>query len=293
MKKLITTLMLMGITTICLAQKPMVGFTEDEIKTYNKIEFSTASWDKTYESEIWCLWTKHTSFDLMSFYVFKYGETKNVMFTNATQDDEMALLILDQVRENSVYKGDNKYYDKKTGLTVECKYDKNKNIDIPRVLVEYPIEYIDRPDREEALHKLQLDPAKKHILHVGLYTSRKNQVEFFEYARSMPECEFHSLGNRADNFKWYSGNFPIFHEGEGTVHDSNLVKDWNNTFSINSLKLAKKHNSEWYRWKLSNNYERAVFLKGDSVFPRETQRYQWANHNGLPLTFRPNPELTT
>ena len=74
MKKLITTLMLMGITTICLAQKPMVGFTEDEIKTYNKIQFSTVYWDKTYESEIWCLWTKHTSFDLMSFYVFKYGE---------------------------------------------------------------------------------------------------------------------------------------------------------------------------------------------------------------------------
>ena len=82
-----------------------------------------------------------------------------------------------------------------------------------------------------------------------------------------------------NNPKWYSGNFPIFHEGEGTVHDSNLVKNWNNTFSINSLKLAKKHNPEWYRWKLSNNYERAVFLKGDSVFPRETQRYQWANHN--------------
>jgi hypothetical protein len=34
MKKLITTLMLMGITTICLAQKPMVSFTEDEIKTW-------------------------------------------------------------------------------------------------------------------------------------------------------------------------------------------------------------------------------------------------------------------
>jgi hypothetical protein len=37
MKKLITTLMLMGITTICLAQKPMVGFTENEIKNMNTI----------------------------------------------------------------------------------------------------------------------------------------------------------------------------------------------------------------------------------------------------------------
>jgi glycosyltransferase involved in cell wall biosynthesis len=82
-----------------------------------------------------------------------------------------------------------------------------------------------------------------------------------------------------DNPKWYSGNFPIFHEGEGTMHDSNLVKNWNQTFLINSLRLAKKYNPEWYRWKLSNNYERAVFLKGDAVFPRETQRYQWANRN--------------
>jgi SAM-dependent methyltransferase len=86
---------------------------------------------------------------------------------------------------------------------------------------------------------------------------------------------------RTNNPKWYSGEFPIFHDGEGTVHDSNLVKNWNHTFTINSLKLAKKYNVEWYRWKLSNNYERAVFLKGDPVFPRETQRYQWANHNVL------------
>ena len=78
-----------------------------------------------------------------------------------------------------------------------------KNIDIPKVLVEYPIEYITRPDREDALKRLNLNPSKKHILHIGLFTSRKNQKEFFEYAKSLPEYEFHSVGNQADNFKWY------------------------------------------------------------------------------------------
>ncbi len=78
-----------------------------------------------------------------------------------------------------------------------------KNIDIPKVLVEYPIEYIDRPSREDALKHLDLDPSKKHILHIGLFTSRKNQKEFFEYAKALPEYEFHSVGNQADNFKWY------------------------------------------------------------------------------------------
>ena len=78
-----------------------------------------------------------------------------------------------------------------------------KDIDIPQVVVYYPIEYVDRPNRTEALLNLGLDPNKKHVLHVGLYTSRKNQAEFFKYARQFPDVEFHSLGNRADNFKWY------------------------------------------------------------------------------------------
>jgi len=75
--------------------------------------------------------------------------------------------------------------------------------DIPKVLVEYPIEYNDRPDREKALKELNLDPSKKHILHVGLFTPRKNQAEFFEYARSLPDYVFHSVGNQSGNFAHY------------------------------------------------------------------------------------------
>jgi len=48
---------------------------------------------------------------------------------------------------------------------------------------------------------------------------------------------------------------------------------------INELNFAKQHNPEYYRWKLTNNYERAVFLKGDPVYPREATRYLWANNN--------------
>ena len=77
----------------------------------------------------------------------------------------------------------------------------------------------------------------------------------------------------------FKGDFPIYHIAEGTVHDNNLVQDWKQKFYKNELKLAKKYNPEHYRYLLSNNYERAVFLKGDPVFPRETQRYQWANLN--------------
>lgn len=76
-----------------------------------------------------------------------------------------------------------------------------------------------------------------------------------------------------------AGAFPIYHRAEGTMNDETLVQSWANKFLLNELKLAKKYNKDWYYWRLSNNYERAVFLKGDAVFPRETQRYEWAAQN--------------
>lgn len=79
-----------------------------------------------------------------------------------------------------------------------------KNINIPKFLAEYPIEFKERPDRTETLIKLGLDPNKKHILNVGLFTPRKNQAEIFELAKYFDHTvEFHFLGNQADNFKFY------------------------------------------------------------------------------------------
>ena len=84
------------------------------------------------------------------------------------------------------------------------------------------------------------------------------------------------------NARFDDGSFPIYHKAEGTVHDPELVQHWDNKFLLNELRLAEKYNKEWYYWRLSNNYERAVFLKGDAVFPRETQRYEFAGKNILP-----------
>jgi 2-polyprenyl-3-methyl-5-hydroxy-6-metoxy-1,4-benzoquinol methylase len=48
-----------------------------------------------------------------------------------------------------------------------------------------------------------------------------------------------------------------------------------------ALAYAKQYDNQLYRYLLSNNYERAVFLKGDPVLPREATRYLWANRNLL------------
>jgi hypothetical protein len=122
---------------------------------------------------------------------------------SALYNPKRKYIIVETSHDSSFDTTQKKFFPDKFMFVSDWQIQQYKDIDIPRVLVEYPIEYIKRPDREEALRKLQLDTTKKHILHVGLYTSRKNQAEFFEYARQFPEYEFHSLGNRADNFKWY------------------------------------------------------------------------------------------
>lgn len=48
----------------------------------------------------------------------------------------------------------------------------------------------------------------------------------------------------------FTGNFQIYHRGEGTVHDKTLVPDWDDVFLANSLKLAKKYNPKFYEKKV-------------------------------------------
>lgn len=80
-----------------------------------------------------------------------------------------------------------------------------KDWGIPYSITEYPIEKKVRPDRTKALKSLGLDPEYKHVLNVGLFTSRKNQKELFEIARELKneKIVFHFVGNQADNFSNY------------------------------------------------------------------------------------------
>lgn len=82
--------------------------------------------------------------------------------------------------------------------------DKFKVLDVPSEILEYPIE--NKEVRKiESQSFLGLDPSKKHILNVGLFTPGKNQSEMIEYARSLESfpVEFHFVGNQADNFSHY------------------------------------------------------------------------------------------
>jgi len=129
---------------------------------------------------------------------FMSGEIAKQIYTQ-----DRKYIIVETSHDSSFDTSTKQFFPDKFMFVSNWQIQQYKDIDIPQVVVYYPIEYVERPNRTEALLNLGLDPNKKHVLHVGLYTSRKNQAEFFEYARQFPDVEFHSLGNRADNFKWY------------------------------------------------------------------------------------------
>ena len=76
---------------------------------------------------------------------------------------------------------------------------------------------------------------------------------------------------------FYTGGFPIYHVGEGTVHDTDLVQNFGSVFAKNGRKLARKYNPKGYKWGLMNNFERYMAIKGEEVLPREKGRYLWAS----------------
>lgn len=67
----------------------------------------------------------------------------------------------------------------------------------------------------------------------------------------------------SDKIQLFEGEFPIFHPGEGTVFDQNLVPDWQEIFHINLLKIAKKYNPSWTGLHTGDYKKDLLFLKND------------------------------
>jgi FkbM family methyltransferase len=76
-----------------------------------------------------------------------------------------------------------------------------KDLGVPIEVINHEIDAGFRG--RSGLSNLGLDLNKKHIMQVGLFSKRKNQLETFEIARSMPDVEFHFLGGLTDNYKLY------------------------------------------------------------------------------------------
>ena len=75
--------------------------------------------------------------------------------------------IVETSHDSSFNTNNKNFFPDKFMFVSQWQINQYKDIDIPKVLVEYPIEYKERPNREEALQKLGLDPKKFYALASG------------------------------------------------------------------------------------------------------------------------------
>ena len=116
-----------------------------------------------------------------------------------TEDREYK--IFETMHDSSVSSKEKIYLPDKFIVVSPWQVNLLRDLGVPIEVVEHEISQ--KPVREynQSREKLGLDPNKKHVVQIGIFTPRKNQRETAELAKLLPEIEFHFIGTLADNFK--------------------------------------------------------------------------------------------
>jgi FkbM family methyltransferase len=109
--------------------------------------------------------------------------------------------IFDTLHDSSIDDREKRFIPDKMIVVSPWQIKNFLGLNIPIEIIEHEIIPGER-DRSGLL-KLGLDPNKKHIVQVGLFSRRKNQSETFQLARLMPDVMFHFIGNQTDNYSDY------------------------------------------------------------------------------------------
>jgi len=166
-------------------------------------------------------------------------------------EDEIATKIYSKDRPYKIFETSHdssfdlklkKYFPDKFLFCSDNQLIKFRSIDVPACVIEYPVKKYKRKNRVEGLKYLNLDPEYKHVLNVGLFTSRKNQAEIFEYAKHLinEKIQFHFIGNQAPNFKDYSGTM------SSTSYIAKLDSDVGEEYLIEDNAIVLDSTSEIY-----------------------------------------------
>jgi len=129
--------------------------------------------------------------------MFEYGGFPDEILSELYREDRGYKIY--ETSHSSVYDPDKEKRYIPDGF-IHCSslhFEHYKNFDVPQHLAEYPVEKRERPNRKETLESLGLDPSKKHILQVGLFTMCKNQKYTFELADATLglNIQYHFVGN--------------------------------------------------------------------------------------------------
>ena len=113
--------------------------------------------------------------------------------------------IFETCHSSNVKPADKLWIPDKLVMVNQWMVDRFKSFGTELDILEYPIEQFPRMEKKEAQAILRLDPSKKHIINIGLFTPGKNQGELIQLAREFYDIpvQFHFIGNQAGNFQDY------------------------------------------------------------------------------------------
>ena len=134
-------------------------------------------------------------FEELSDYHFK-EELLDLIYTK-----DREYLIFDTLHDSSIDHTEKRYIPDKMLVVSPWQVKNFMELGIPVEILEHEI--IPGERNRTGLTKLGLDPSRKHVVQVGLFSSRKNQAETIKLARIMPDVDFHFVGNQTDNYSHY------------------------------------------------------------------------------------------
>lgn len=122
MKKYLLILLIF-ISNFSLAQKPIIGQTEQFIKNYNSLEFGTTDYISYTKENLYILQTEIEYLELKTSYFFRIGEKKNIMCGHATTKKITAEAIFEEIMSNSTYIGGKTFRNTTKGVDVDIDFD--------------------------------------------------------------------------------------------------------------------------------------------------------------------------
>lgn len=123
MKKFILFLLFfLTLSVASYSQKPMIGLDETTIIKLNKDLFGDEQdFKRDYTREYWILYTEYLG--NLCVYYFRYGESKNFLFTIITDDVEYVKNVYNGIKKIHISITENTFYEKRTELYIKFTKD--------------------------------------------------------------------------------------------------------------------------------------------------------------------------
>ncbi len=118
-------------------------------------------------------------------------------------NSERKYRIIETFHDSSIKSEEKRFLPDKFVVVSPWQVKLLQKLKIPMEVIEHRLEEKKLRDSYSAKIKLGLDPDRKHVVQIGIFTPRKNQAETINIARLLPDLDFIFIGTLADNFRWY------------------------------------------------------------------------------------------